>query len=439
MKILSKKNVFDAALERINFLFDEFPNVVAGISGGKDSTVIFELALMVARERERLPLTVFFLDQEAEWTATIDQVRRIMHLPEVKPLWMQMPMHLDNAASFVTKFLKCWDPEHEADWVHEKDPVSLKENIYGTNRFKELFPAIFGHHFQGQRVATLTGVRTEESPARYVGLTQEATYKWVTWGKKSPVEGHFTFHPIYDWSYTDVWHAIHSNKWSYNAIYDYQYRYGVPVREMRVSNLHHETAVRSLFHLQEIDPALYERLAKRLPGVDTAGKMGTDNFYAGKLPFMFRNWPEYRNYLIDKLAANDPDWQARLREQSRKMDDLLTQHPDLAEKGARAVVQSILCNDYTGTKVENFRVSFTGLFKRDKRDILPWDENGTVQRSVDPVSFGWFERRIKLYGKDEDGQRRYYFMRHRYWIEGDTLHRQEVKAMDGTAVETTSV
>lgn len=40
MKILSNKNVFDAALERINYLFDEFPNVVAGISGGKDSSLL---------------------------------------------------------------------------------------------------------------------------------------------------------------------------------------------------------------------------------------------------------------------------------------------------------------------------------------------------------------------------------------------------------------
>ncbi len=31
MKIYSKQNVFDAALERIRWLFDEFPNVVVGV------------------------------------------------------------------------------------------------------------------------------------------------------------------------------------------------------------------------------------------------------------------------------------------------------------------------------------------------------------------------------------------------------------------------
>jgi hypothetical protein len=59
MKILPEKNVFDAALDRIRYLFDEFPNIVVGMSGGKDSTVAFELAMRVTRERGRLPLEGF--------------------------------------------------------------------------------------------------------------------------------------------------------------------------------------------------------------------------------------------------------------------------------------------------------------------------------------------------------------------------------------------
>lgn len=35
MKILTKQNVVEAALDRIRFLFEEFPNVVVGFSGGR--------------------------------------------------------------------------------------------------------------------------------------------------------------------------------------------------------------------------------------------------------------------------------------------------------------------------------------------------------------------------------------------------------------------
>ena len=51
MKVYSKKNVFDCALDRIRWVFREFNgNVIVSISGGKDSTVVMELALMVMRE-----------------------------------------------------------------------------------------------------------------------------------------------------------------------------------------------------------------------------------------------------------------------------------------------------------------------------------------------------------------------------------------------------
>ena len=78
MKIFSSQNVFDAALDRIRYLFDEFENVVVGYSGGKDSTIILNLALQVAKEKDRLPLPVLFIDQEAEWHGTIDMVKNVM-------------------------------------------------------------------------------------------------------------------------------------------------------------------------------------------------------------------------------------------------------------------------------------------------------------------------------------------------------------------------
>ena len=50
-KIYKQKNVYEAAKERINYLFNEFDNVVVGFSGGKDSTCVLNLALEVAEER----------------------------------------------------------------------------------------------------------------------------------------------------------------------------------------------------------------------------------------------------------------------------------------------------------------------------------------------------------------------------------------------------
>ena len=108
MRIYSNQTVFHAALNRIRWLFDEFENITVGVSGGKDSTIVFELAMMVAKEKGRLPLPVFFLDQEIEYSATIDVIRQIMSRPDVLPYWFQIPFKLFNATSDKELFLYCW-------------------------------------------------------------------------------------------------------------------------------------------------------------------------------------------------------------------------------------------------------------------------------------------------------------------------------------------
>lgn len=97
MKIYLGKNVLEAALDRMRWIFREFPHVVVAFSGGKDSTVVLNLAIQVARELGRLPVTTMWIDQEAEWRAVVDYAREVMHRPEVRPWWFQMPMRISNS------------------------------------------------------------------------------------------------------------------------------------------------------------------------------------------------------------------------------------------------------------------------------------------------------------------------------------------------------
>ena len=81
-----EKNVYEAALERMNYIFDHYENIIVSLSGGKDSTITTYLANEVAKKRGR-KFYLFYLDQEIEYSSTIDFIDKMMKLPTVIPLW----------------------------------------------------------------------------------------------------------------------------------------------------------------------------------------------------------------------------------------------------------------------------------------------------------------------------------------------------------------
>lgn len=369
MKIFKSENVFEAALNRVRWLFDEFDEIVVSTSGGKDSTVVFNLALMVAEEKGRLPLKTMFIDQEAEWEHTIQYMEQVMYDPRVTPFWYQMPIRIFNATSATDHWLECWNPDEKDKWIHPQQPIAITENVYGTDRFSELFPAIAKHDYPDKRVCYIAGVRADENPRRFVALTQDKTYKWATWGKAlDKKREHYTMYPLYDWTSSDVWKAITTHNWEHNLIYEQMYGQGVQLEKMRVSNLHHETAVASLFILQEIEGQTWEKMTKRLAGIDMAGKMGADDFIIRELPYMFKDWKEYRDYLLKHLIQ-DPDDQKIFRDAFELHD--LAYEGVLGDQLYKTHTTAIICQDLELTKLRNFDMSVGYRHRAAKKTMNP--------------------------------------------------------------------
>jgi len=357
MKFYKDASVLVEAKARINRIFDEFENVVVGFSGGKDSTCVLNLTLEIAKERNRLPQKVMFVDQEAEWQFTIDYVKDVMYREDVEPFWIQAPFKITNSTSTSTDCLEAWGEGQK--WMREKDPISIKENTFATSKnsshldeFYKFFPNFFKHQFPKQKSAYLAGVRAEESPTRAMALTNGVTYKDITWGKTlNKADEHYTFYPLYDWSYTDVWKAIHEHSWQYCKVYDYMYQYGYAIQDMRVSNLHHETAIKQLFFLQEIEGDTYNKLTERLQGVSTASRFGEDDFFVKELPYMFKDWKEYRDFLTEKLLPESSI--PIFKKKFEKLDEKYGTMKNI-DKLYKICVQSIVINDFGFVKLGNW-------------------------------------------------------------------------------------
>lgn len=351
-RVYGNQSVLDATKKRLAWILSEFKNVVVTTSGGKDSIVNYHLLMEVAKKMKRLPVNVLFIDQEIEWRASIDIVRGQMTDPDVNPMWMQIPFRLFNSTSVDEHWLNCWEPKDKARWMRPQESYSFKENIYGADRFNKLFPAIIGNMFKGEKVAIIGGVRCEESPARTIGLTSAAMYKWVTWGTKVGAKnGVYSFYPLYDWHTSDVWKAIHDHGWPYNKIYDFQFQRGFPIKDMRISNFHHETSVKNVFTCQEFEPDTYAKACARLAGLDAAAKFGHADYFPKELPPMFGDWSEYRDYLLEKLVVK-PDWKIKFQKFFERQDRIFKPH--LGEKIPLLHVKSILTNDWECIKLRNF-------------------------------------------------------------------------------------
>ena len=151
MKKYQDKNVYEAAKERIKFVFENFEKVYVSFSGGKDSSVVLNLALDYMREhREKRKLGILFLDLEGQYSATINFIREILldNAEYLDVYWVCLPLNLRNSVSVFQPFWTCWDIDNRDKWVREypdfpgvitekNNPFRFSENRWSL---KNLFP-----------------------------------------------------------------------------------------------------------------------------------------------------------------------------------------------------------------------------------------------------------------------------------------------------------
>jgi predicted phosphoadenosine phosphosulfate sulfurtransferase len=262
-------DVLSAALDRMRHVYSSYDQVVVSYSGGKDSAVVLELAILVARELGKLPVNVLFFDEEVLLPETVEMVRRTMARPEVNLTWVCGQIGYWDASSNEEPHWTTWDPAKRDSWVREPPEFAVWMGDMKYPAPGDAIARLWGPE-QG-RVAEVLGLRGYESRPRMYGLISSGSY--IARGPAPHVD---KARPIYDWRDRDVWLAIHRNGWDYNRAYDRMYALGRTMKELRIAV---PTSIEAMNHWQDwmvLHPQWWGRVRRRFPNIHSLAMFNHD-------------------------------------------------------------------------------------------------------------------------------------------------------------------
>lgn len=279
MKRYLDQNVYSAARERVRQTLKDMPKYYVAFSGGKDSGVLLNLVIDVARELGRLPVPVLIVDLEGQYQATVDYLTQMADMQEVHAYWVCLPLHLRNAVSQFQPHWLCWDPNRKDKWIRQipdRGDVVSDESYWSWFRrgmeFEELTPA-FGHWFSdGEDTAAFVGIRSDESLNRFrtIASRSKETWKGRQWTTRlTPGKGHvWNVYPIYDWRTEDVWIANGRHRWPYNRIYDLMHLAGLSVHQARLCQPYGDDQRKGLWLFKILEPETWALVVERVEGAN---------------------------------------------------------------------------------------------------------------------------------------------------------------------------
>ena len=276
-KIRLDKNVYEAAIERINYTFDNFEKVYLSFSAGKDSTVMLHLTMQEAKKRNR-KIAVMIVDLEGQYKLTIEHIEACIEQYKefIDLYWICLPLHLRNAVSVYEPFWLCWDAEQKENWIRELPSKAISDiNYFPFFRvgmeFEEFVPEFGEWYSEGKLTACLVGIRTDESLNRYRTIASDKKIKFNNKQYTTKVtESVYNVYPIYDWTTKDIWiyHAKNKDK-RYNRLYELMHKAGLSISQQRICQPYGDDQRRGLWLFHLIEPETWAKVVSRVNGANS--------------------------------------------------------------------------------------------------------------------------------------------------------------------------
>ena len=314
-KIYTNQNVYDASQSRLEYIFNEFENVLVAFSGGKDSSVCLNMVYEYAKAHGMLDkVAMYHLDYEAQYQMTTDYVTKVFsEYPGIKKYWLCLPIAAQCCCNMTSGTWIPWEREKQNIWVREmpdSEYVINQDNV--QFQFKEgdmdyKVQTNFSKWFSKEygKTAVVVGIRASESLHRYVAVSKDDKKiiydgkKWCSVIDKNTVNAY----PIYDWETSDIWTANAKFEWDYNKLYDLYYQAGLTIDKMRVASPFNDCASETLKLYKVIDPNMWGKMVSRVNGVNFTGIYGGTTAMGWKsitLP-KGHTWKSYCEFLLNTL------------------------------------------------------------------------------------------------------------------------------------------
>jgi len=319
MKKYLEKNVYDAFITRINYIFDHFECVSVSVSGGKDSSVMVQLANEVAKKRNRT-FDVFFIDYEAQYKATIHHIYELKRLSQINDFHHYcLPLeNEDNASSILRPTWTPWDPKEKHLWVRDlpTDAISIatvpQEVFRKDQEWEQLisqYPKWLMKKYKTDKVAVLVGIRSDESLHRFNAVAfGKNLYKDQKWSTKI-AKGVYNFYPIYDWRTEDIWHAVARFSLPYNQVYEMLWKNGLSIHEQRICHPYGADQRVSLNQWAVLEPDIWHKIVNRVSGANFGNiyaKTSLLGHHGSEKP-TFMSWERYAVFLLESIGLYSPD------------------------------------------------------------------------------------------------------------------------------------
>jgi predicted phosphoadenosine phosphosulfate sulfurtransferase len=399
-------NCYEASKKRMEFIFNEFEQIYFSFSGGKDSSVMIQLANEVALKLNK-KFDVLYIDLEGNYKATRNHVKELKeNLTQINEFyWVCLPLKLRNGVSQNQTHWVCWDKEQKQNWVRPRPSDSINEKNYlkfGWDWFVpemqfEDFIIQFAKWYQvkkdADKICCGVGIRTQESLRRWKSLNKDdkPMYKNKNYttklnlGKKYEV---YNFYPIFDYKVEDIWTLTFKNNYYYNNFYEVMYKAGMNLQNTRLCQPYGDDQKDGLNQFKFFEPETWGKVLLRVEGVNFG------NIYA-KTMMLGKNklhkpdhltYEEYSCFLLETIGSineelmlhymNKIDRFLKYWEQNgiQRLKDFET--PQLENKKIlpswRRICKMLMKNDFYGTTLSYSQTKEDD--ERLERIIKKWKE-----------------------------------------------------------------